>query len=242
MMVISLSKKTIFLHPGKTGGATIRKAIKRAWNGTGDYGYPWRHCRATDARRVLGDTIWKNKEFFKFATVRNPFIRLVSWYQHIIRNHEKKIAGLKRKIAMDGHNKEDEDKIKEFEDEMKWTLNINHFSDKIDYWQSEQYFEKVSRQQRGQDRVLENVVDWLDDGDGLSVDFFIRCENIQEDWLKVCEILKIDANYLYNKNIGKMGNSVDIYKQFYTAELIKKVKKIFEKDLDYFGYTYDTIA
>lgn len=238
-MVICLTNKLIFLHPGKSGGATIRKAIKRSVQGIGNYGYPWRHCRATDARAYLGDTIWKDKEFFKFATVRNPFIRLVSWYQHVLRNNTKRSINLKRQIEVEGPNEIIQKQIKEYSEEIKYIKDIKHFVDKIKYWQTEEYFETVSKQVRGKDRILENVVDWLDDGDGIAVDFFIRCENMEKDWLKACKIMKIDPSYLYNKNIGYMGNSADIYKQFYTPDLIKEVGKIFEKDLDYFKYTFE---
>tara|TARA_Y100000592_G_C5304656_1_gene237133 strand:- start:117 stop:653 length:537 start_codon:yes stop_codon:yes gene_type:complete len=64
-----------------------------------------------------------------------------------------------------------------------------------------------------------------------SIDFFIRVENIDEDIIDLCDLLKIEKPNLIHKNNFKKDyskNSNDI--------LNSKIHKIFEKDFDLLKY------
>jgi hypothetical protein len=83
-MIISESKKYIFIHVPKTAGMSIRGILTDKQNmpeveGIYNY-YLYRfmaHVNAIKAKKRLGD-IFDN--YFKFAFIRNPFDRLVSMY------------------------------------------------------------------------------------------------------------------------------------------------------------------
>ena len=94
-MIISHTHRAIFVHIPKTAGTSITNLIEPVlqWNdlvlGGTEFGerlqeaYRKRfglskHMLARDIRRVVGDDIWA--DFFKFAIVRHPYTRLVSFY------------------------------------------------------------------------------------------------------------------------------------------------------------------
>ncbi len=97
MGMISHDYNFIFIHPMKTSGSSIQVALK-------DYGtastarienadQSIKHMRAKELKRIVGSDFWQGA--FKFAFVRNPWDRLVSFYFHkksenskVTRNYE----------------------------------------------------------------------------------------------------------------------------------------------------------
>jgi len=94
-MIISNSHKFIFVHILKTAGTSICAALDPSlrWNdvilgGTGfgekvNASYKERfglrkHSSASQIRAVVGDEVWS--QYFKFAFVRHPYTRVVSFY------------------------------------------------------------------------------------------------------------------------------------------------------------------
>jgi len=71
-MLTNHKKKFIFVHIQKTAGSSITNALKKDKNTI-------RTCRQ---HTFLNDCYY-NKDYFKFCFVRNPWDRLVSWYNHI---------------------------------------------------------------------------------------------------------------------------------------------------------------
>jgi hypothetical protein len=78
-MVVSARLRCIFVHVQKTGGSSIEVALRRH-----DPSIPEkphnarRHLGARDVRELVGHAAWDAS--FKFAFVRNPWDRLVSWH------------------------------------------------------------------------------------------------------------------------------------------------------------------
>ncbi len=70
------------------------------------------------------------------------------------------------------------------------------------------------------------------------VDFLGKFENIQEDYLKVCEKIGI-KNFVSLLHQNKTNKT--IFKDYYTSEIIKKVVKIYKRDFDLFGYERKTL-
>ena len=78
--------KTIFIHVERTGGVSVRKHLLehenhfRRWQQT-------KHFTSSEMKELtqLWD-IWDN--YYKFAFVRNPYDRLVSWYNACHLHHE----------------------------------------------------------------------------------------------------------------------------------------------------------
>jgi len=236
-MNISHAYRAIFIHPAKCGGSSIRKAFKATISGTGDYSVPFRHSSPKDSREYIGDNIWKS--FYKFTVMRNPFMRLVSWYQHPIRFNTKKIVRMEMSSGKVLEKEEAKygtiDKLKS---EIDYIRDVRNFSKTVDYWITDEYKEKMA-QTKMKFYIFENMVDWLNDGDGINFRRIIRVENMEEDWKLVCDEIKIRYVKPFNKNIGYIGQSELIYKDFYTPELVKKVSKLYEKDMEYFGYRFE---
>jgi chondroitin 4-sulfotransferase 11 len=78
-MIISNRARCIFVHIQKTGGASIEQLLRG-----NDPEIPKaylqgrRHMSAGELRTLVPAEIWSG--YFKFAFVRNPWDRLVSWY------------------------------------------------------------------------------------------------------------------------------------------------------------------
>ena len=78
-MIVSPGTKCIFVHIQKTGGASIESLLLRhdpAIAATAHDGK--RHLTAREIRALVPAETWRDS--FKFAFVRNPWDRLVSWY------------------------------------------------------------------------------------------------------------------------------------------------------------------
>jgi len=75
-MLISQSKQFVFVHVPKTAGTSICEALA----GMNDTVISCKllHPPAKKIRQELGEQKWGG--FYKFAFVRNPWARLVSWY------------------------------------------------------------------------------------------------------------------------------------------------------------------
>ncbi len=77
-MVISPRAKCIFVHIQKTGGASIESLLMSHDPNVRANAQDGRHIPAREIRALVPAAIWN--ESFKFAFVRNPWDRLVSWY------------------------------------------------------------------------------------------------------------------------------------------------------------------
>lgn len=87
-MLLSRRHSFIFIHIQKTGGSSVERALAdavpdvvRAFVDLPACHDPLkrRHLFASDLADFLGPTEWRG--FYKFAFVRNPWSRLVSWYR-----------------------------------------------------------------------------------------------------------------------------------------------------------------
>ncbi len=68
----------------------------------------------------------------------------------------------------------------------------------------------------------------------ILMDFIGRFENLQEDWNFICDEIGIENKQLsHRKKAGKVN-----YSNYYNDENKKLVTKLWEKDIDAFGYAY----
>jgi len=75
-MMLSLPNKFLFVHIQRTGGMTLKGALRRRFPDAHQYISP--HAHAKDALKRLGKEVFDS--LYRFAIVRNPWDRLVSWY------------------------------------------------------------------------------------------------------------------------------------------------------------------
>lgn len=82
-MIVSHRARAIFIHVQKTAGSSIEAVLRAQDPAAGSHLVDGsRHVDAVRVREHLGPAIWDS--YFKFAFVRNPWDRLVSWYQMCI--------------------------------------------------------------------------------------------------------------------------------------------------------------
>ena len=78
-MFISHKTRAIFIHIQKTGGDAIETAVRRDDPALeADLLTRRRHPLAREVRAAVPTDVWSG--YFRFAFVRNPWERLVSWY------------------------------------------------------------------------------------------------------------------------------------------------------------------
>jgi len=78
-MIISNQAKCIFIHIQKTGGASIEQVLRSNDTGVEANSHQGRrHMSARELQTFVPAETWS--AYFKFAFVRNPWDRLVSWY------------------------------------------------------------------------------------------------------------------------------------------------------------------
>lgn len=68
----------------------------------------------------------------------------------------------------------------------------------------------------------------------FSIDFVLRQENLGNDFLKLCKTLKLKEVELEKRNQTIHSH----YRHYYDSESIKIVEEKFEKDLNYFNYSF----
>ena len=219
-MLISYSRNFLFVHIAKTGGTSVRAALRRyRWGGW--YSVPLglaslanqmtrprhklglkfpRHAKALAALEMLPADVYQG--FFKFAIVRNPWDLQVSSYHHIRREKPEVLAG-----------------VTSFEDFLKLK-----FDPERDY----DFMLDIS---------AELQHEYLVDLQGnIIVDFIGRYENLQTDFGSICERIGIPAPEL--PHLRRAQDRRD-YRSYYTDELAELVAHHYQRDLEILGYTFD---
>lgn len=195
-------KKVIFVSPPKTATRTVRACLNLSR-------LDFDHSLPGQIINVIGQEEWD--ESFKFSFVRNPFDRLVSWYEFSRTRHPNFYNKYKdfKEWAMNGF-------------QTTWQLHDEIFpfleDDIMKYGNYDTPYYQLK---------LSNYIS--DD-----LDYVGRVENIEEDMRKIGEMIGVEVKYVPHKNKSKRKE----YKTYYDDELIAKVHEIFGDDLDKFGYEF----
>jgi len=211
-VVISHSKKFLFVHIQKTAGRSFEAVLKenipdlKSFMGT--------HDHALWARELLGEQ-WS--DYYKVAFVRNPWDRLVSWYTMIQEKGRKtlykRIFGMRKYNLLTQYVLSNSNSFDEF------LYNCVDTIDDID----------------GKKSILYNQLDYITDSEGsIIVDFVGKFENLNKDTDIVFKTLGLDNVTLPHKNSSKHRN----YRSYYSEETKKLVSQRFERDIEFFGYEF----
>jgi len=89
-----IEKKFIFVHPPKCAGTSVREILRKEINSTqGSVYEPKPHWPLQNwvdhIKHTHNLTSFDRKEWFIFGVVRNPFDRVVSYHEHIIRHNKR---------------------------------------------------------------------------------------------------------------------------------------------------------
>lgn len=208
-MIISHSKKFIFIHNYKVAGTSVRDTFSKYNNRTflssrlpdklkiitGEYPKIYsaqfdHHIKAPELKRTLDSEIFN--EYFKFGLVRNPWDWQVSLYKFM----------LKRK---DHWQHELAKKFKGFDDYLDWRVNEDLHLQKEFFYEENQCL----------------------------MDYIGKMETLDNDFPKICERLEVKLN-LTHKNKSRPVN--EGFKKYYSQKTIDMVDEAFSDDIKLFDY------
>lgn len=78
----------------------------------------------------------------------------------------------------------------------------------------------------------------VDEKGNLMVDFIGKFENLQNDYGTLCDIIGIEKTQLPHLKKTNRGH----YSIYYTDEIREMVYRIYRKDIDYFGYSFEVFS
>jgi hypothetical protein len=214
-MLINSLRKFIFVHVQKNAGLSVEKALlaqfpdSHVWHG--------RHGRAIEGLREMDRAEWDGH--FSFAFVRNPWDRMVSWYE-MIDEARKKLSLLQRRCQ------------KPFRSDL-WNYAITHSHDFDSFLENctETIFDLGCEKS-----FVFNQADYLtDDGGSIAVDFIGRFENIAADTGHVFAELGMGSTRLPNINRSHHSH----YSRWYNAKSRQLVATRFARDIELFNYRFE---
>ncbi|MEO8458945.1 MAG: sulfotransferase family 2 domain-containing protein [Dokdonella sp.] len=211
-MIISHSHKFIFVAVPKTGTHSVRQALRPSLDQNdleqvglfvqkrlpfpelSDLGHG--HLSAQQIRPVLGEKRFAS--YFKFAFVRNPFDRFVSYCAFMSRQSD------------------------------------------VFETQPQVFMRHVLRDMQPTAHILFRPQhEFLCDHEGsLLMNFVGRVEHLQRDYDAICNQTGIASTALGQVNASKHRSYVD----YYDDELIGLVGDLYQRDIELFGYRFDSPA
>lgn len=229
-MIVSHSRKFIFIKSAKTAGTSLEAALSNYCTGNdivtplGDYEFNrdetgrWvhramnadgfaQHDWGTAIREKVGRAVWN--EYFKFSIARNPWDRVVSLFTWKARNDPDFRPNEGALRSPKGTRLElpaIREKFAEFVKKGNWQTN---------------------------DRF------YIIDG-GCCVDFMIRYESLAEDTLEVCRRLGIPAIELPRLKSGFKPSQFH-YSQYYDTDTEAIVAERHGNDIRLFGYRFERV-
>ena len=213
-MLISQQKKILFVHIQKTGGVSITSLLKSEIADLQPF--MGMHDHAAWAKPYLDD--WA--DYYKFAFVRNPWARLVSWYAMMSRNqaqfpwHKRLTMRNRRRSRMHNYVEQNSNSFEEF---------IYNCTDVIE-------------DRDGKKSFAYNQADYIADSSGkLLVDFVGRNERFAQDAEKICQTLGLESVSVPHHNKSPHKH----YSQYYSDSTRDVVAQRFAKDIEMFDYHFD---
>jgi chondroitin 4-sulfotransferase 11 len=195
----------IFVHIQKTGGTAINRAL-----GVEDSPYE-KHRSALELREIYGPTVWQ--DCFKFAFVRNPWDRLVSWWSMI----DGQRTQLANSGLANGFFKYILENATTFEEFITNCTDTIHDAD-------------------GVKCIFRNQIDYLRSESGeVLVDFIGRFETLNADFSRLTERVYGTAKPLEVVNSSEHSQ----YQDYYNSKTSKIVEAAYHKDIEYFGYRFE---
>jgi Sulfotransferase family len=203
--MIIAEKNLIFVHIQKTGGMAVSRAL-------GGVDHPAeKHRTALELRDLYGADVWDQS--YKFAFVRNPWDRLVSWWSMInARRDEFGSIG-------------DANSFMRYvlENAMTFDAFLTKCTDTIDDID-------------GVKHIFQNQLDYLSDEDGQEiVDFIGRFETLADDFATISA--KVYGKPIALAHINASNHAP--FQTYYTPQTRKLVEKAYARDIARFGYCFD---
>jgi hypothetical protein len=225
--MISFEKKFLFIHLPKTGGNSIHNVLspyskdklvslpKRKKNQDDidfdvineQYGLG-KHATLREYKKVLSPEVFNS--LYKFSCIRNPWDLCISYYFSPHR------GGLEW-------------------DREKFKQCINIVPNLRNYIRVESDFQKARRKfLQNASKLIGTNMTYNTDPVDMEIDFLIRFEHLNEDFMKVSKTLNIPFEGLPHRNKSSRKH----YTEYYDDELIKLVKYRFSDEIKFGGYRF----
>nr|VFK68473.1 MAG: Sulfotransferase family protein [Candidatus Kentron sp. UNK]VFK73604.1 MAG: Sulfotransferase family protein [Candidatus Kentron sp. UNK] len=207
-------RRAVYLVVSKVACTSIKHAIAHSYGISSETvmgihdGQLW--------RRELGCAEGIDKDYFRFAFVRDPFDRLVSCYRD-------KII-----FAGDGQDNTDVPYFEHF--------SINRIEAGIDFGAFVAVVAGIDDAQA--DRHFRSQYAALYEDGALCVDFVGKFENLAEDWARIAKRLNFSPTLasLNESRHKKAPNIKKDYREYYTPEIADMVYARYQNDVHAFGY------
>lgn len=237
-MIISHKHRFIFIRPFKTAGTSIEINLSkhcgpddvivavccmgpyydefsfhRISQNCGDFN---RHERIENIKHSIGDKRWN--EYFKFTVVRNPWDHVVSryWWQ-------------KAKFV-------DPDFKQKFRPHL-YNVGFDSFKEKRFVFDRNEFHDFIRRFKKG----WYNEQFYFDSQGKPCCNYYMKFEDLEEEYRRICERLGIQYEALpKTKNIPRKNTRH--YSFYYDPQTISLVRDKFKKEIDFFGYEFETIS
>ena len=218
IMPIIHSLKTIFIHIPKAGGTSIETVLcdfplfkyslinKYVWYGNIKTKEIKYELDHSTMAYLKNNCKYFDNTYFSFAIVRNPYARLVSEYHYC-----------KYKYARF---------IKEIDNFKDFVLSLK-----------DKFSDIVKNKEKNHLYVSHYLPQYLFTHNYRKiqiVDEIYKLENIEEDWIKICEKLNIDKELIKSeKNASTFKYD---YNEYYDDELRNIVYELYKDDFEIFNY------
>ncbi len=236
-MIISLSRKFVFVHIPKCAGTSVEAAfapfltandILLGPTAAGIRGQQFlgpalglsMHSTATRIRDFMGSEAWES--FFKFALIRAPVARLRSLYRFNLGRLEKLTPEEREKYKAEGT----------LPDRPPYAYGIVHAA-----VTAASFSEFAMQPTTWRSRATRPLSHWLCDGDGnLLVDHVAKVETLDRDWQVIRKRVGIDVELgMWNRSTVDLGWTLT-----QTAATTARAK--LADDYERFGYGLDDHA
>ena len=215
---ISLKNRYLYVETPKVACSTLKLTLARLELEDTDYYREDIHNRYLSPLirpAQVGDfgKFLQRPDILKFCFVRNPFARLLSCYlnKFVVRRDKGIVGELLRQKGLD---QTDLDREIPFETFVS-CIEETPISMMNAHWRPQYY------------QTLQDTIDY---------DVIGRLERMEEDMLRIGEMLSIDLlPYMKSWDLHQTG-ARDQLEDFYSEDLRRRVVKIYEKDFEYFGY------
>lgn len=221
-MVFNPVYNFLFIHIQKNAGTSITKALLTI--PSSQYISP-AHLRLKDLNFTS-----KTKPF-TFAVVRNPYDRLVSWFEMMKR---KSIHNdFSRYLLTPSHQKSASVNFSEFirRTDIIEETEMSEFGDSI--ITKTECFELPKHYYKS---IGFNQIDYLSDAcDQLNCDYILHFENLSSDWQKLIRLLGLSVNITLNFE-NSNPNLLNWRNYYSDTKDMEWVKGLYQRDIKLFGY------
>lgn len=228
------NKKIVFIHIPKNAGTTIKFIIDSIKNKRLSYFNKLENILDIDEIKDSYNKsqpsefkiVKKNYNYYSFTVIRNPYNRIVSAFKWLIKVYEednKSIVPNKRRFVNLKYKKFFLDRNISFhnfvlmiEEILKNTVNeYNNIK-----WHIQPQYEQIIYNKQ-------------------KIDYIIRYENFEQD----LEKFFTNNNIIFNKdllkiNLNSSSNSDLSYRKYYNENTKRIIERIYNKDINYFGYKF----